>query len=246
MPRYRALIEYDGTGYFGFQRQREEHPSIQGELEKALSYLAQQPVSVTGAGRTDSGVHALGQVISFDLEWRHGLEALQRAINANLPADIVILQLNQASPTFHPRFDARRRSYVYRIYNAAVRSPVRRFQSWHVRHPLNVEKMNQAASVLLGRHDFGTFGQPPVGENRVRQVFRAEWERDRDWLLFHIEANAFLYRMVRSLVGSMKMVGDDSWTVEDFVAAFRSCDRGRSGTVAPPQGLYLVSVIYGD
>ena len=246
MPRYRALIEYDGTAYYGFQRQRPEHPTIQGTLEEAIRQLAQQPVTVTGAGRTDSGVHALGQVISFDINWRHGLEALQRAINANLPADIVILQLNQASPTFHPRFDARRRSYAYHIYNAVVRSPVRRFHSWHVRRSLDVDKMNQAASYLLGQHDFGTFGQPPVGENRVRELFRAEWKRDKDLLVFHIEANAFLYRMVRSLVGSMKLVGDDSWTVEDFVAAFRSCDRSQSGTVAPPQGLYLVSVTYGD
>lgn len=246
MPRFRALIEYDGTAYYGFQRQIEAHPTIQGELEKAITHLAQQPINVIGAGRTDSGVHALGQVISFDLEWRHGVKALQQAINANLPADIAILQLNQTSPTFHPRFDARRRSYAYHIFNAAVRSPVRRFQSWHVRQPLNVDKMNQAASILLGQHDFGTFGQPPVGENRVRELFRAEWVRDRDLLIFYIEANAFLYRMVRSLVGSMKLVGDDSWTVEDFVAAFRSCDRSRSGTAAPPQGLYLVSVTYGD
>lgn len=246
MPRYKALVEYDGTAYYGFQRQIEAHPTIQGELEKAITHLTQQPINVIGAGRTDSGVHALGQVISFDLEWRHGVEALQRAINANLPADIAILQLNQALPTFHPRFDARRRSYAYHIFNAAVRSPVRRFQSWHVRQSLNVDKMNQAASILLGRHDFGTFGQPPIGENRVRELFRAEWVRDRDLLIFYIEANAFLYRMVRSLVGSMKLVGDDSWTVEDFVAAFRSCDRSRSGTAAPPQGLYLVSVTYGD
>jgi tRNA pseudouridine38-40 synthase len=244
--RYRALIEYDGTDYYGFQRQRETHPSVQGELEKAITHLAQQPSSVIGAGRTDSGVHALGQVISFDLDWPHGTNALQRAINANLPADIVILQLEQASPTFHPRYDARRRSYVYHIFNAAVRSPVRRFRSWHVRQPLNVDKMNQAARHLLGQHDFATFGQPPQGENRVREVFQAEWQRDREFLLFTIEANAFLYRMVRSLVGSLKLVGDGSWTVEDFVAAFRSCDRSQSGTVAPPQGLYLKSVTYGD
>ncbi len=246
MLRYRAIIEYDGTEYYGFQRQRDTQPTVQGELEKAITHLAQQTSSVLGAGRTDSGVHALGQVISFDLDWSHGINALQRAINANLPADIVILQLEQASLTFHPRYDAQRRSYAYHIFNAMVRSPVRRFRSWHVRQPLDVEKMNQAARYLLGRHDFGTFGQPPQGENRVRELFQAEWQQDREFLLFTIEANAFLYRMVRSLVGSLKLVGDGSWTVEDFVAAFRSCDRSRSGSVAPPQGLYLKSVTYGD
>ena len=246
MLRYRALVEYDGTAYYGFQRQIQTQPTIQGELEKAITHLAQQPIGIIGAGRTDSGVHALGQVISFDLEWRHGVESLQNAINANLPADIVILQLNQVSSTFHPRFDARRRSYAYYIYNEVVRSPVRRFHSWHVRHPLNMDKMNQAATHLLGWHDFGTFGQPPVGDNRVRELFKAQWEQDKEFLVFHVEANAFLYRMVRSLVGSMKLVGEDSWTVEDFVVAFRSSDRSRSGMAAPSQGLYLVSVTYGD
>ncbi len=246
MPRYKATIEYDGTAYFGFQRQRQEHPTIQSELEDALSKLARQPISIIGAGRTDSGVHALGQVVSFEMIWRHGEDALKRAINANLPADIVILQLNQVSATFHPRYDARRRAYTYRVYNALVRSPVRRLNSWHVRQPLNVEAMNLAAQYILGRHDFATFGQPPQGKNTVREVFLAGWRLDDEFVLFDIEANAFLYRMVRSLVGSLRLVGDGTWTVEDFVSAFRSCDRSRSGTVAPPQGLYLVSVAYDD
>ncbi len=246
MPRYKALIEYDGTAYFGFQRQRPEHPTIQGELEKALNHLVLQPISVIGAGRTDSGVHAVGQVVCFDIDWRHDTQALQRAVNANLPADIVILQLNQVSSPFHPRFDARRRAYTYRIYCAPVRSPVRRLNSWHVRQSLDVGKMNQAAQHLVGRHNFATFGQPPQGQKYVREVFKAEWRQDGDFIKFDIEANAFLYRMVRSLVGSLKLVGDGTWNVENFVSAFRSCDRSRSGTVAPPQGLYLVSVTYGD
>ena len=246
MRRYKALIEYDGTAYFGFQRQRQEHSTIQGELENALNNLAQQPITILGAGRTDSGVHAIGQTISFDLDWQHDLKALQRAINANLPADIVVLQLNQVSSTFHPRFDARSRAYTYRIYNGPVRKPIRRLYSWHVRQPLDVGKMNQAAQQLLGRHDFATFGQPPQGENTEREVFLARWRRDDEFVLFDIEANAFLYRMVRSLVGSLKLVGDGAWTVEDFGRAFRSCKRSLSGMVAPPQGLCLVSVTYED
>ncbi|MCP4428507.1 MAG: tRNA pseudouridine(38-40) synthase TruA [Chloroflexi bacterium] len=246
MPRYKALIEYDGTAYFGFQRQRQEQPTIQSEIEKALTHLTRQPTTLIGAGRTDSGVHATGQVISFDADWKHGADALQRAINANLPADIVVLQLNQVPPTFHPRFDARRRSYAYRIFNQSVRSPVRRLHSWHVRQPLDVELMNQAARYLVGRHDFATFGQPPQGNNSVREVFVAEWRRDNEFVRFDIQANAFLQRMVRSLAGSLKLVGDGTWAVEDFVGTFHSRDRSQSGTVAPPQGLYLVSVTYED
>jgi tRNA pseudouridine38-40 synthase len=242
--KYRALIEYDGTAYYGFQRQREEYVTIQGELEKVLGHLARQPVTVIGSGRTDSGVHATGQVVSFTINWQHGTKALQRALNANLPADIAVLQLETAAAEFHPRFDARRRAYVYHIYNAPVRSPVRRLYSWHVSRPLDLMVMNEAAACLVGTHDFATFGQPPQGDNSVRHVFRAEWQQEGQMLLFHIEATAFLYRMVRSLVGSLKLVGDGSWQVADFVAAFSSGDRRRSGTVAPAAGLYLVSVWY--
>jgi tRNA pseudouridine38-40 synthase len=246
LQRYRALVEYDGSAYYGFQRQQDEQPTIQAELEKVLNHLAQRPVPVTGAGRTDSGVHALGQVISFTMEWHHGWEALQRAINANLPVDIAVLKVEEVSSAFHPRFAARRRGYMYHICNTTVRSPLQRLRSWHISQPLDVEKMNQAAKRLLGVHDFATFGQPPHGENTVREVFVANWRRQDKLLIFTIEANAFLYRMVRSVVGSLKLVGDDTWSVEDFVAALQACNRSRAGTVAPPQGLYLVSVTYED
>jgi tRNA pseudouridine38-40 synthase len=204
LARYCAQIEYDGTNYYGFQRQRDNQPTIQSALEQALNQIVQHPVTVIGAGRTDSGVHATGQVISFDIEWRHGLTDLQRALNANCPADIAILQLNQTTTAFHPRFDARRRAYAYHIYNTAVRSPLRRYRSWHISQPLDVAVMNEAASCLLGVHDFATFGQPPQGNNTVREVFAARWQRQEELVVFFIEANAFLQRMVRSLVGSMK------------------------------------------
>jgi tRNA pseudouridine38-40 synthase len=246
LARFRALIEYDGTAYYGFQRQRADQHTIQGALEQALNQVAHQPVSVTGAGRTDSGVHATGQVISFALEWQHKVADLQRALNANLPADIAILQLDETTETFHPRFDAQRRAYMYYIYNAPMRSPLRRQWSWHVRHPLDVEKMNRAAQCLLGVHDFATFGQPPQGESTVREVFAAYWQRDDEFLRFFVEANAFLYRMVRSLVGSLQMVGNGRCSLDEFEAAFKACDRNRSGAAAPACGLYLVSVTYGE
>lgn len=244
--RYRAVVEYDGTDYLGFQRQREDQPTIQATLEKVVSALARKQISITGAGRTDSGVHALGQVISFDLDWTHGAVALLRAMNANLPADVAVLELKETTPGFHPRFDAQRRVYDYYIYNAHHRSPLRRRYSLHVRRPLNLERMNEAAAGLVGKRDFATFGQPPQGENTVRQVFEASWRRKDEFIVFRVEANAFLYRMVRSLVGTMIMVGDESWSVEEFTHALRACDRSKAGAVAPAHGLFLVSVEYSN
>jgi tRNA pseudouridine38-40 synthase len=241
---YRALIAYDGTAYAGFQRQREGQPTIQGELERVLAELAQRPIRIKGAGRTDSGVHAWGQVIGFELEWRHSSGALQQALNAHLPADIAVLNLEQCEAGFHPRFDARRRAYEYIINNAAVRSPIGRQYAWHVKRPLDEYKMNQAAQALVGVQDFATFGQPPQGKNTVRELFTAVCRRDGKQVSIFIEANAFLQRMVRSIAGSLKLVGEGSWSVEQFVTALEARDRSRCGTVAPPHGLYLVSVTY--
>lgn len=242
--RYRATVEYDGSHYYGFQRQIPEQPTIQGELERALEVIAGEPVLVNGAGRTDSGVHACGQVISFDLSWSHGLAALQRAINANLPPDIALIDVGETAADFHPRFDAQRRGYRYYVYNAPVRSPLRRLRSWHLSQSLDMAAMNAAATVLVGEHDFATFGQPPQGENTVRIVYRAAWRVEGEMLLFSIEGTAFLKRMVRSIVGSLRLVGEGRWTVADFVDAFRACDRDRAGQTAPPDGLYLTRVIY--
>lgn len=244
MQRYKAIVAYDGAAYFGFQRQREGQPSIQSALERALRRIFNAPTPIVGAGRTDTGVHALGQVISFTAVWRNGDAALLKAINANLPPDIAILQLEETVPSFHPRYDARQRAYVYRIYNAPVRSPLERDRSWHVKRPLHLQAMQQAARHLIGQHDFATFGRPPQGINTVRELFTAQWEQKAQMLEFHVAANAFLYRMVRSIVGSLKLVGTGVWTVTDFVDALHACDRSRSGKVAPPQGLYLLSVQY--
>ncbi len=244
MTRYRALIEYDGTNYCGFQRQRDGIPTIQGELESALEQLVRKPVTITGAGRTDTGVHALGQVVSFTIEWRHGVAALNRALNANLPGDIAVRTVAESSPNFHPRYDARRRAYCYLVYNEPVRSPLRRLHSWHVRQPLELDDMNQAAALLIGVHDFVTFGLPPQGDNTVRELFQANWNRTGDYLQFIIQANAFLYRMVRSIVGSLVAVGTRNWSVADFSASFQACDRDRSAAAAPPQGLYLTEITY--
>lgn len=247
MSRYRALLEYDGSDFLGYQRQRAGTRTIQGELERTLSQLARQPVMVTGAGRTDTGVHASGQVISFTIEWRHEAQALQRALNANLPEDIAVRDVQPADDMFHPRFDARRRAYAYYVYQDVVRSPLRRQHSWHVPRVLDLAAMNRAADILVGRHDFATFGVPPQGDQTVREVFAARWEPwEEAFLVFHIEANAFLYRMVRSLVGSLVAVGLGAWSVAAFREAFEARDRNRSAAAAPPQGLYLASISYEE
>lgn len=245
---YRATVQYDGTAYYGFQRQRRGTPSIQATLEQALTQITGQSARVIGAGRTDTGVHALGQVVGFTIEWpnRHGTDALLRALNANLPQDVAVTELAEAYPGFHPRFDAQRRTYEYRVLNVPVRQPLMRQRAWQISQPLDMETMNEAAAFLIGVHDFGTFGRPTVGDTTIREVFEAEWQREGDLLVFRICANAFLHRMVRSIVGSLKEVGCGKWSVDDFEMAMASRLRNRSATSAPAHGLYLVSVEYND
>ncbi len=241
--RYRAEAEYDGTDYYGFQRQR-EGPTIQYELEQSINKVSGEQVSITFAGRTDSGVHAFGQVIAFDIEWNHPINELLRAMNAKLPDEIAIRKISEASKDFHPRFDARRRVYDYNIYNSPVRSPHTRRYSWHVKRSLNVGAMNEAARQIIGVHDFSTFGSPPQGTNTVREVFDSRWDEKDGLLVFRIKANAYLKRMVRSLVGTMKKVGDGSWTAVEFEKALRSGNRDQAGKTAPACGLFLMSVSY--
>nr|AKQ04543.1 tRNA pseudouridine synthase A, tRNA pseudouridine38-40 synthase [uncultured Chloroflexi bacterium Rifle_16ft_4_minimus_6153] len=247
MARYRAVVEYDGTEFLGFQRQAEGlSRTVQGEIEAALGRIGWTGKAVLGAGRTDSGVHASGQVIAFDFEWRHGSEALLRALNANLPPDAAIKALDECAADFHPRYAAKGRRYRYTLYNAPVRSPLAARYAWHVWPPaLNVEAMQAASQRLVGRHDFAAFGaDPDGGESTTRTVRRAEWAAQGEALRFEIQADAFLYRMVRSLVGALKKVGAGDLAVADFVAILQSRDRAQCPPIAPPQGLCLVEVIY--
>jgi len=254
--RVRAIVSYDGTDYAGFQRQAEV-PTVQEAIETALGEISQESITITGSGRTDAGVHAAGQVIAFDTSWRHGTEALQRALNALLPADIAARKVEEASPDFHPRFDAHRRHYRYRVYNGPIRWPIGRRFSLHVPYPLDVTSMRAAAQTLVGEHDFATFGQPPQGSVTVRRVFRTGWDREEigpgpfvlgtaggALLTFDIEANAFLYRMVRSIVGTLLDVGQGRLTLSGFKEAFEACERGEAGQTVAPQGLCLMKVTY--
>jgi tRNA pseudouridine38-40 synthase len=241
--RVKAVVAYDGTGYGGFQRQKNAL-SIQEELERALEKLTQTPCPVLASGRTDAGVHAAGQVIAFDTAWRHPLPDLQRAMNAVLPTQIAVVQMEVAAPNFHPRYDALRRAYRYTIYRGAVRSPFAARYSLHVERTLNLEAMQAAASMLVGKHDFAAFGSPPVGENSVREVYCAAWTQQDIWLYFDIEANAFLYRMVRMVVGSLLRVGSDVLSPEAFGEILRGRERRKAGPAVAPQGLCLKRVFY--
>ncbi len=240
---WRAVVEYDGTEYFGFQVQADV-PTVQGALEAALTRLAGSHVRVVGAGRTDAGVHACGQVISFPLRWKEDGQRLQRALNAILPKDISVLALAEAPEGFHPRFSAVSRTYVYRIWNAPWRSPLRRRFSAYLEHPLDVDKMSRAAEAIQGTHDFGGFGHPPQGENRIRTIHRAEWATRGNEVEFWITANAFLRKMVRRLVGTMLEVGQGMRAPEEMAELLDRPDISRSGPPAPSRGLCLVRVEY--
>jgi tRNA pseudouridine38-40 synthase len=242
--RYRALLAYDGTDYLGFQRQAGNAPTIQGTVEAAIGRVTGQSVTVNGAGRTDSGVHASGQVIAFDVDWRHTPQDLWRALNANLPGSIVLQSLDVAEPGFHPRFDAQSRAYEYTLYVAPVRNPLLIRYAWHMRRPLDMTLMQIAAATLIGEHDFATFGLPPQGENTVRLVYRSEFSLVGALIRYHIRANAFLYRMVRRTVGALVRVGEGTLTLDAFETAFRAADVTRINYTAPACGLCLTEVNY--
>lgn len=251
MNRYRAVLAYDGTAYRGFQRLTDDRPSIQGAVEAALSRIAGNPIAVTAAGRTDAGVHATGQVIAFDMAWRHSEHELLRALNANLPMDIAAQRLESAAPDFHPRYAASSRAYEYRVYEAPVRVPVLDRLAWHSRAALDMARMNEAAALLVGAHDLASFGTPPLGERGTtrRRVIAAGWHEAAPlfgmrMLVFCIEADAFLYRMVRTIVGTLVEVGQGRLSIQDFDEAFRACDRTRIKFLAPAHGLTLVEVKY--
>ncbi len=238
-----AVVEYDGTGYHGFQVQA-QGATIQGEIESALAAVTQEEIRIVGAGRTDAGVHARGQVVAFTTAWRHPVEELQRALNAVLPQDIAVRRLEGVAAGFHPRFDAASREYRYTILNQPLRSPLARRFAYHYPHPLDAAAMNQAAGALVGSHDFASFGRAPQGDNTVREVHLAQCASEKPFVHFDIVANAFLYRMVRSLVGTLLLVGTGELSPAGFEDILRSADRSRAGQVVPAQGLCLMKVNY--
>ncbi len=238
------MVEYDGTDYHGFQI-LSDMPSVQEALEQVVQRLTGERTRIRYAGRTDAGVHALGQVIAADLRWRHSLADLERAWNALLPADIAVREVvNVADAAFHPRFSARSRVYRYSVWTAPWRSPMQQRYAHYEPRPLDVVQMNQAAALLVGSHDFASFGQPTQGDSTVREVIRAGWHVS-GWLMnFEIEANAFLKRMVRTIVGTLLETGKGQRSVDSVGEVLLAQDRALAAPPAPACGLCLVEVKY--
>ena len=250
MRRYAAILAYDGTAYQGFQRQPEPTPTIQAVVEKAISRVTAQPTRIVAAGRTDTGVHASGQVIAFDVEWKHGDYELLRAINSQLPADIALREIWRQE-RFHPRFDALWRQYAYRIATPATRHPLLTRHVWQlIGESLDLERMNAAAAICLGEHDFAAFGRSPQegSANTMRQIYLSRWETESGvfgkTLRYRIRGTAFLYHMVRRLVGVMAQVGQGLISPGEFEAILRSRDIARAKLLAPAKGLILEAVGY--
>ena len=245
MPRFKLQIEYDGTDFVGWQRQA-NGLSIQQAIEGAVLRLSGEAVVVHGAGRTDAGVHARGQVAHLDLARAWRCDTLRDALNAHMrPVAIAILSAEQADESFEARFSARQRHYLYRISNRRAPPVLERSLTWHVRRRLDADAMHQAAQILVGRHDFSTFRDADCqAASPVRTLDRLDVVRAGETIEIRASALSFLHRQVRSIVGSLEYVGSGKWSAADLEAALEARDRSRCGMVAPPQGLFLMGVDY--
>ena len=246
MTRWKLTIEYHGGPYCGWQRQ-DGQPSVQQEIEEAIQKFSQQEVRIQGAGRTDTGVHALGQVAHFDLEYRpiSGFD-IAKAINAHLkPQPIVILKAEEAHPEFHACFHATNKLYRYKIINRSTPLGIDQGLAWQAWRPLDADAMHDAAQLMLGQHDFTTFRDSECqAKTPVRTLDRIELKRDGDAVIMEVEAKSFLHHQVRNTIGTLILVGKGKWTKADFKKAFEAKDRTKGGITAPPDGLYLVRIDY--
>ncbi|MDB5735957.1 MAG: tRNA pseudouridine synthase [Alphaproteobacteria bacterium] len=243
--RYRLTIEYDGGPFFGWQRQS-DGPSVQGALEAAIEKLSGERVTVTGAGRTDSGVHALGQVAHFDLVKDFDAGKVRDALNHYLrPDPVVILDAAVADSEFHARFSAKARHYLFRILNRRAPPALEDGRVWHVSPRLDVDAMHEAAQFLVGSHDFTTFRAAECqSPSPVKTLDRLDVSQRADEIHIEASARSFLHHQIRSIAGTLKLVGEGKWTPRDVKKALDSRNRTACGTVSPPDGLYLVRVDY--
>ncbi|MFQ6091804.1 MAG: tRNA pseudouridine(38-40) synthase TruA [bacterium] len=242
MRNIKLLIEYDGTDLFGWQVQRDRR-TVQGELQKALRTLLNRDADVIGAGRTDTGVHALGQVAHFKTDSDLDVDTIYRGLNSLLPGDIVIQEVIEVDSTFHARFDAKSRRYMYRI-TRRKRAIGRQF-TWYVNYPLDVSKMAQATEPLRGRHNFGSFCAAGTEmKDPTCTLFDIHWAEQNGELTLEAEADRFLQHMVRTIVGTLVEVGKGRWEVSTVQEILKAEDRRKAGPTAPAQGLCLVEVKY--
>jgi tRNA pseudouridine38-40 synthase len=245
MNRYRITLEYDGGPFVGWQRQ-DNQPSVQGALEDAIEKLSGERVTVTGAGRTDAGVHALGQVAHFDLEKTFDAGKVRDALNHYLrPAPVSVLAAQEAAADFHARFSATGRHYLYRILSRRSPPALEPGKVWHVVHDLDADAMHAAAQVLVGHHDFTTFRAAECqSASPVKTLDRLDVSRRADEIHIEASARSFLHHQIRSFTGTLKLVGEGKWQPRDVKAALAAKDRSACGPVAPPDGLYLTKVDY--
>ncbi len=245
MHNLKMVVEYDGRGYHGWQRQKGQ-TTVQQVLEESIGRITGENVRVIGSGRTDAGVHALKQTAHFKTASPLAVQNLQRAINSYLPADIVVKELTEVAQPFHARFDVQSKVYMYQIFHAPIRSVQYRHLAWHVRPPLDLSAMERGLACLKGRHDFSSFcGKREVNRDCVRDLKEARLERTSPELIrIYLEADGFLRYMVRAIVGTLVEVGKGKRKPEELSDILAARERKSAGITAPPQGLFLVDVKY--
>ncbi|MBL0370428.1 tRNA pseudouridine(38-40) synthase TruA [Rhizobium sp. KVB221] len=249
MPRFRMTVEYDGAPYVGWQRQDNGH-SVQGAIEKAILAMTGEAISLKAAGRTDSGVHAFGQVCHADLTRDWKAITVMNAVNAYLAQAeerVAILDVQVAPDTFDARFSATKRHYLYRIVNRLAPTAIEAERAWHVKKPLDHEAMHAAAQELVGHHDFTTFRSTHCqAKNPNRTIERLDVSRNGELIEIRASAQSFLHNQIRSFAGTLKLAGEGKWSLADVRDALEARDRTRCGPVAPPWGLFFMQVDYGD
>ena len=243
--RYKLTLEYDGTPFIGWQKQKGQL-SVQGVLEGALKTYLRKATAIYGSGRTDTGVHALGQVAHFDTDEKLNIRKAQYSLNALMrPHPVVIRKMELVDEDFHARFSAKQRTYLYRIQNTTFPPALNAGRVWHVNQKLDVDKMNEAAQMLIGKHDFSTFRAANCqAKSPVKTLDYIKVEQVGEEVHITVSAKSFLYHQVRNFAGALVYIGTQKWSVADFEKAFLACDRTKGAETAPAEGLYFMKVEY--
>lgn len=247
MPNFKLTIEYDGADFNGWQIQKKGERTVQGEIKKACEHIFKQKVNVIASGRTDSGVHARGQVIHFKVDTRMKALEVHKALNSRLPLDIAILNVKEVPDDFHAQYSVKEKTYRYTILSANQRSVFLRERAYFYSYPLNIMHMRKAANVLIGRHDFKSFqAHDPLraDQDTVRTIKRLTIKKQGDFVYIDVTANGFLYKMVRNIVGVLLAVGSGQVALAEVGKILKSKDRSKAHNTAPAHGLCLMKVVY--